>query len=90
MTAKTVLLNWLQSTAQSSDPWFYSYDLEQQVPTYGRLKHNKVHTASTYARAFRTLRSENTDLLDALGLRLIEIKHNESRAKGWKIEITSK
>lgn len=88
MTAQTVLLNWLENKANSSDPWFYSYSLEQEVPLYGRVKHNKYHTPSTYARVFRKLREEAA-LLDVMGIRLTEIKHNRAKkVKGWKIETT--
>jgi hypothetical protein len=51
---------------------------------YGRLAHQKIHTASTYSRAFRKLRESNT--LSRYGLKLEEIKHKDNGAvKGWKI-----
>tara|TARA_R100000742_G_C4276602_1_gene97797 strand:- start:869 stop:1138 length:270 start_codon:yes stop_codon:yes gene_type:complete len=85
MTAEKIVIKWLTSRANSSEPWFYSYNLEAEVPTYGRLAHQKVHTASTYARAFRKLRENNT--LERYAYKLIEITENKNKkVKGWKIE----
>jgi hypothetical protein len=85
MTTSDILVKWLISVANSQENWFYSYDLESRVPTYGRLTHQKVHTASTYSRAFRKLRESNT--LKRYGYKLEEIKHNKNdKVKGWKIE----
>jgi hypothetical protein len=86
MTAKKIVLSWLTSRVNSSDPWFYSYNFEQELPIYGRAAHQKVHTPSTYSRAFRKIREENT--LSRYGLELEEIKHNNNKAKGWKIKKT--
>ena len=83
MTAKQILLSWLTSRVASSDPWFYSYNLEQEVPLYGRAAHQKTHTPSTYSRAFRILR--NSDELERRGLKLEEIEHRNKKVKGWKI-----
>jgi len=84
MTSEKIIIKWLSSRVNSSDPWFYTYNFESEVPTYGRLAHQKVHTASTYSRAFRKLRESNT--LERYGLKLEEIKHNDNGAiKGWKI-----
>lgn len=83
ITAQEVLIKWLISTAKSSDPWFYTYDLEAQVPIYGKLAHQKVHTASTYARAFRKLRNSNA--LAMKGYQLNEIENRKEKVKGWKI-----
>ena len=82
MTAEKILVKWISSRQKSSTPWFYSFDLESEVPTYGRLAHQKVHTASTYSRAFRKIRESNK--LEAMGYRLEEIKSGK-KAKGWKI-----
>jgi len=85
MTAEKIIIKWLFSRASGSDPWFYSYNFESEVPMYGKLAHQKVHTASTYSRAFRKLRESNT--LKRYGYQLIEITENKNkRVKGWKIE----
>jgi hypothetical protein len=42
-----------------------------------------MHTGSTYARAFRKIREENT--LSRHGLKLEEVEHSNSKVKGWKI-----
>tara|TARA_R110002012_G_scaffold44404_1_gene119096 strand:+ start:495 stop:764 length:270 start_codon:yes stop_codon:yes gene_type:complete len=85
MTAEKIVIKWLVSSANSSDPWFYSYNLESEVPMYGKLAHNKIHTGSTYARAFRKLRENNT--LERYGYKLREITENKNKkVKGWKIE----
>ena len=53
---------------------------------YGRLAHHKVHTASTYSRAFRKIRESNT--LERFGLKLENIKHKANNGKkGWKVLI---
>ena len=84
MTSEKIVIKWLASRANSSDPWFYSYNLESEVPLYGNLAHQKVHTASTYARAFRKIRQEKT--LERYGYRLEEIKHKDNKGtKGWKV-----
>jgi len=84
MNVQSILISWIKSRANSNDPWFYSYNLETEVPTYGKLAHQKLHTASTYSRVFRKLREGNT--LELAGLRLVEFKEGNKRAKGWKIE----
>ena len=85
MTTEKILISWLKSTANSSDPWFYTYTIEEQVPLYGKLAHQKQHTASTYSRTFRKLRENET--LWKHGYRLIEItEHKNKKVKGWKIE----
>tara|TARA_R110002051_G_scaffold325107_1_gene425778 strand:- start:575 stop:853 length:279 start_codon:yes stop_codon:yes gene_type:complete len=83
ITAEGVLISWLISTAKSSDPWFYSYDLERQVPIYGELAHHKFHTASTYARVFRKIR--NSNVLAMKGYQLTEIENRKEKVKGWKV-----
>jgi hypothetical protein len=88
MTAEKIIIKWLIGEAKSSDPWFYTYDFEQRVPMYGRLAHQKVHTASTYSRAFRKIRESNT--LRRYGLTLEEITHKDNKGiKGWKVLLDS-
>ena len=82
MTAKTIVLNWLQSKAGET---FYSFDFERDVPIYGNLKYDKTYTASTYSRAFRDIRSSD-GLLEALNMTLEEVKHNNNKSKGWRIQ----
>jgi len=84
MSVSSILVNWMKSRANGSDPWFYSYTLETEVPMYGKLAHQKLHTASTYSRGFRKLREGNT--LELAGIRLVEFKESDKRVKGWKIE----
>jgi len=81
MSAEDIVINWIKS--RKSEDVFYSYDLESALPTYGRLAHQKMHTASTYARAFRKIRESNT--LSRHGITLEEVNHNNSKVKGWKI-----
>lgn len=83
MSAKDIVIGWIKSI-KTSNPVFYSYDLEGSLPTYGRLVHQKMHTASTYARAFRKIRESNT--LKRHGIKLEEVQHNKSKVKGWRIE----
>ena len=81
MTTQDVLVKWLIS---KSGDFFYSYDLESELPTYGRLAHQKMHTASTYSRVFRKLRE--TNILDRYGYKLEEIKHKDNgKVKGWRV-----
>lgn len=82
MSVSSILVSWIKSRANGSDPWFFSYNLESEVPLYGKLAHQKIHTASTYSRAFRKLRESNK--LKAMGYKLEEIK-KDTKAKGWKI-----
>ena len=84
MTAQDILLRWINSKAKSSDGHFASYDLESEVPVYGRLAHQKVHTPSTYSRAFRKIRESNT--LMRLGIELEEYINSDTKVKGWKIK----
>jgi len=84
-SAKTIILHWLDSLENGEV--FYSYTLENQVPMYGKLKFNKVHTASTYSRVFRQLREDN--LLETLGFKLTPVKHSEGNSKGWIIQNTT-
>ena len=83
MTTEQILIKWLISKANSSDPWFYSFDLEDELPLYGRLAHQKIHTASTYSRTFRKFRENNR--IQTLGYKLEEINNQKAKVKGWKI-----
>lgn len=87
MTAKTILLNWVSEKADNPGSMneFYSYDIELNVPLYGKLKYGKIHTASTYSRLWRELR-ENPQLFDSLDILCREIKHNtQKKVKGWSV-----
>jgi|TARA_R100000742_G_C4279178_1_gene103137 hypothetical protein len=82
MKAKAIVINWLDSLEDGEV--FYSHNFETQVPYYGKVKYDRIHTASTYSRVFRMLRANNA-LLEACGIRLEEVKHNTNgRVKGWK------
>lgn len=84
MTAQSIIVKWLLGEARSANPYFYSYEMEEKLPVYGRLAHQKVHTASTYSRAFRKLRESN--ILDNYGIKLEEITHKDNKGiKGWRI-----
>lgn len=84
MTTESIIIRWLLSEAKSPEAVFYSYEFEERLPVYGRLAHQKVHTASTYSRAFRKIREENT--LNRYGLALQEVNHKDNKGiKGWKI-----
>ena len=85
MSAKTIVLNWLNSLEDKEV--FFTYNFEELVPVYGRIKYDKYHTASTYSRAFRELRSSN--VLNELGFKLTELKHKNNRTKGGRIEHTT-
>jgi|TARA_B100000214_G_scaffold276159_1_gene206103 hypothetical protein len=82
MTAEDIVIAWIKSIKSKNDV-FYSYDLEGALPLYGRLAHQKQHTASTYARAFRKIRESNT--LRKHGIKLEEVEHKSGKVKGWKI-----
>ena len=82
MTAEDIVIAWIKSIKSKNDV-FYSYDLEGALPLYGRLAHQKVHTASTYSRAFRDIRSSDT--LKKHGITLEEVEHKSGKVKGWKI-----
>ena len=83
MTAEEIVIAWIKSIKGKRSDIFYSYDLEGALPLYGRLAHQKLHTASTYARAFRKIRESNT--LKAHGITLEEVEHKSGKVKGWKI-----
>ena len=86
MTTENIIVDWILRQQKTNEPWFFSFDLEEKLPIYGRIAHQKVHTASTYSRAFRKLRNSNK--LFMKGLELIEIEHNKMKVKGWKIQKT--
>tara|TARA_R100001594_G_C3838373_1_gene215202 strand:+ start:195 stop:461 length:267 start_codon:yes stop_codon:yes gene_type:complete len=83
VTAKDIVINWIVNKSNETMPSFFSYDFEEKIVIYGRLVHQKSHTASTYSRAFRDIRSSNA--LNKVGLELEEINHSNSKVKGWKI-----
>tara|TARA_Y100001938_G_scaffold150004_1_gene239161 strand:- start:19674 stop:19928 length:255 start_codon:yes stop_codon:yes gene_type:complete len=83
MTAEEIVIAWIKSIKGKRSDIFYSYDLEGALPLYGRLAHQKLHTASTYARAFRKIRESNT--LRKHGIKLEEVEHKSGKVKGWKI-----
>ena len=82
MTAKKIVLLWLTNQLKNRSKVFYSYDFENEIGNYGRLAHQKVHTPSTYSRAFRAIRSSSD--LERMGLTLTEIE-SKGNTKGWKI-----
>jgi hypothetical protein len=83
MTAKTIVINWLDSLENGEV--FFSHNFESQVPYYGKVKYNKIHTASTYSRAFRKLREENLFTDELMGFALQEVKSaTNGKIKGWK------
>ena len=82
MTAEDIVIAWIKNIKSKNDV-FYSYDLEGALPLYGRLAHQKQHTASTYARAFRKIRESNT--LRKHGIKLEEVEHKSGKVKGWII-----
>ena len=84
MKAKEIVLLWIENQFKNRNRVFWSYDFENLISTYGRLAHQKIHTPSTYSRAFRKIREENT--LTRFGLELEIIKNNNNKAKGWKIK----
>jgi|TARA_R110002012_G_scaffold262889_2_gene445274 hypothetical protein len=84
VTVQDIIEHWIKS--KTIDSVFYSYDIESDLPIYGRLRHQKVHTASTYSRGFRVLRESNN--LDLRGITLEEVRHNGTanrKVKGWKV-----
>ena len=82
-----IIINWIKSRIRSNDS-FYSYEFEEAIPVYGRLTSSKLHTASSYSRAFRKLRE--SEALSRHGIKLTEIQHNRNgKVKGWKIETQS-
>jgi len=84
MSTKDIVIAWIKSMKGKTEV-FYSYDLESSLPLYGRLAHQKLHTASTYSRAFRQIRESET--LNAHGIKLEEVEHNKNgKIKGWKIK----
>ena len=83
MTAKTIVINWLDSLENGEV--FFTWNFERQVPHYGKIKYNKIHTASTYSRAFRKLREENIFTDELMGFALKEVKSaTNGKIKGWK------
>lgn len=83
-SAKEIVVHWIQNRANENVdmPAFWNYEFEEKIGTYGRLAHLKSHTVSTYARAFRDIRS--SDMLSKYGLELEELTQ-KGRVKGWKI-----
>ena len=82
VSAKEIVIHWIQNRSNTNDPAFWSYEFEEKIVVYGRLAHQKQHTASTYSRAFRDIRSSN--MLSKYGIELEELT-KDSKVKGWKI-----
>jgi hypothetical protein len=83
MTAKTIVINWLDSLENGEV--FFTWNFESQVPHYGKIKYNKIHTASTYSRAFRQVRQEDIINKELMGFALTEVKSaTNGKIKGWK------
>jgi hypothetical protein len=84
VTVDNIIEHWIKS--KPIDSVFYSYDIESDLPIYGRLRYQRVHTASTYSRVFRALREGNT--LNTRGITLEEVGHSglsNRKVKGWKV-----
>jgi hypothetical protein len=84
LKAKDIILLWIENQYRNREKVFWNYDFENVIHNYGRLAHRKVHTPSTYSRAFRTIRS--SDDLAKRGYKLVTLKPSKGRSKGWKIE----
>jgi len=84
MKAKEIILHWIENKYRSNNKHFFSFDFENEIANYGRLAHQKVHTPSTYSRAFRAIRSSNS--ITRRGFQLEEVKHSNNKSKGWRIK----
>ena len=83
LKAKDIILLWIENQYRNREKVFWSYDFENVIHNYGRLAHRKVHTPSTYSRAFRTIRSSDT--LNRRGYELETLTHQNRKSKGWRI-----
>lgn len=65
-----------------------SWQIEQDMMTYGYIHHGTQHTASTYSRAFRKFREQG--LAKKKNFTIQDVTHTGVRYKTWRIQPISK
>ena len=57
-TCEEIILLWLKERIESGELTVATHEIEGQLVSYGKLYYDKIHTPSTYSRAWRKIRQE--------------------------------
>ena len=82
-TVKFIIKRWLRNRLDNGLDSVASHEIETTLVEYGKEYWGKLHTPSTYSRAWRTLKS-GTELDDIDVYKVEEIK-NKSAETTWKL-----
>ena len=82
-TVKFIIKRWLRNRLDNGLDRVASHEIETSLVEYGKEYWGKLHTPSTYSRAWRNLKSGNE--LDDIDIdKVTEIKNNSAETT-WKL-----
>ena len=82
-TVKFIIKKWLRNRLDNGLDRVASHEIETTLVEYGKEYWGKLHTPSTYSRAWRNLKSGNE--LDDIDIdKVTEIKNNSAETT-WKL-----
>jgi len=82
-TVKFIIKRWLRNRLDNGLDRVASHEIETTLVEYGKEYWGKLHTPSTYSRAWRNLKSGNE--LDDIDIdKVTEIKNNSAETT-WKL-----
>tara|TARA_A100001011_G_scaffold32629_1_gene31336 strand:+ start:295 stop:567 length:273 start_codon:yes stop_codon:yes gene_type:complete len=82
-TTKYIIKRWLRNRLDHGVSTVASHEIETKLVEYGKEYWGKLHTPSTYSRAWRSLKSSN-ELDDIDVSHVIEI-NNQSAETTWQL-----
>jgi len=82
-TTKYIIKRWLRNRLDHGISTVASHEIETKLVEYGKEYWGKLHTPSTYSRAWRSLKSSN-ELDDIDVSNVIEI-NNQSAETTWQL-----
>ena len=82
-TIKFIIKRWLRNRLDNGLDSVASHEIETTLVEYGKEYWGKLHTPSTYLRAWRTLKSGTE--LDDIDVNKVEEIKNKSAETTWKL-----
>jgi|TARA_X000001388_G_scaffold52188_1_gene37895 hypothetical protein len=82
-TVKFIIKRWLRNRLDNGLDSVASHEIETTLVEYGKEYWGKLHTPSTYSRAWRTLKSGTE--LDDIDVNKVEEIKNKSAETTWKL-----
>ena len=82
-TCEEIILLWLKERIESGELTVATHEIEGQLVSYGKLYYDKIHTPSTYSRAWRKIRQEEKYVKVDID-QIKEVNNNQTETT-WKI-----